>query len=117
MRQFRRLGAGHLQIVFMVDFPSRNGNLPLIFNLAGKQTANIHHVGNIHAKHFRGQPFQVESGQLGGRQNFNIGCPARTLAHQSMLDLVVKDQGLALYGDEYFFQNDFFKSGIIFRRM
>jgi hypothetical protein len=27
-----------------------------------------------------------------------------------MLDLVVKDQGLALYGDEYFFQDDFFKS-------
>jgi len=102
-----------MQIIFVIDFPSRNGDLPFIFNLARKQTANIHHVGNIHAKHIKGQPFQVESGQLGGGQNLNIACPAGTLAHQSMLDLVVKDQCLALYGDEYFFQNDFFKSGML----
>ena len=78
------------------------------YQSTGKQTANIYHVRNIHAKHLGRQPLEVEARQFGTRPNLDIGRPAGAIAHQSGLDLIVKNQGLALQSDENFIQNDFF---------
>ena len=42
--------------------PLGYGNLALVFDLPGILAANVHHIGNIDAKHLGRKAFKVEAG-------------------------------------------------------